>query len=80
MNKNETRAIIETEKILFEIAKLDEKKQEHFLHSLENILNKQEIESITIGIAYFRLLLFPELKNAMMEAMGKELYKTFNKE
>ena len=63
------------EEVLFEVAKLEPKKQNAFLESLKGVLSDKELEAVAIGISYFRQLLDPKLKKAMMDAVAKELLK-----
>ena len=65
-------------KLLTELAKLDNEKQALFFQSLQGIITENEKQALQVGIAYFRLLMFPELHNAMKTALSQELYTSFN--
>lgn len=76
---NKATAANAIESICFQIAKLDGKQQSEFIDSLRNTLNEKEIEALQIGIAYFRMLLDGELRNAMKAAIASKLYQEFNR-
>ena len=65
------------EKFCFELAKLDNEKQEEFFNCVKDTITQEEKRALQIGIAYFRLLLFPELKEAMQAAILEELKAMF---
>ena len=68
------------ENLCYEIAKLEISEQSKFIDSLRSVLTHKEIESLQIGIAYFRLLMDDKFKNAMKSALASELYKEFRKQ
>lgn len=68
----------EESKLFMELAKLDNEKQALFFESLQWIITENEKQALQVGIAYFRLLMFPELHNAMKTAIAQELYTNFN--
>lgn len=65
------------EQICFEIAKLDGKRQAQFIDSLKGKLSENEIHSLQIGIAYYRMLIDSKLQAAMKTTIANELYKEF---
>jgi len=68
------------ESICFQAAKLDAKKQAEFIDSLTEILTENELKAMQIGIAYFRMIIDGELRNAMKAELASELYKEFRKQ
>lgn len=68
------------EELLFTAAKLSPEGQREFIDSLRDVLTDEELLAIETGIAYFRLLLYPELKDAMQKTIAEEMYKKFNME
>ena len=78
MNKEKASNAIES--ICFQVAKLDGKKQAEFIDTLRDTLNEKELQALQIGIAYFRMIIDGELKNAMKTAIASELYKEFKKQ
>lgn len=69
----------EIDKFLFNAAKLNGKQQKELINSLKDILTEKEVESLLIGIGYFRMQMYPGLKSAMKESISTMLYKEFNK-
>ena len=61
------------EKLLFELADLDEKQQADFFDKISSACNEKELQALKIGIAYFRLLKYPKLKSAMQAALAETL-------
>ena len=70
----------EIDKFLFNAAKLNGKQQEELVNGLKDILTGKEVESLLIGIGFFRMQMYPELKSAMKESLSAMLYKEFNNE
>ena len=64
--------------LLTELAKLDSENQTLFFESLQGIITENEKQALQVGIAYFRLYMFSELRNAMKAAIAQELYTGFN--
>lgn len=65
------------ENICYEIAKQDSEKQIEILDFLKRECTQDEYNAIAIGISYFRMLLYPDLKEAMMQVVLDELRNTF---
>lgn len=65
------------EKICYEIAKQDGEKQIEIMNFLKRECTQDEYNAIAIGISYFRMLLYPDLKEAMMQVVLDELRNTF---
>ena len=78
MNKEKASYAIES--ICFQIAKLDAKQQTQFINILRDTLNEKELQALQIGIAYFRMIIDGELRNAMKATLASELYKEFRKQ
>lgn len=68
------------DKFLFSAAKLNKKQQKELVIGLKDILTEKEVESLLIGIGFFRMYMYPELKSAMKESLSSMLYKEFNNE
>lgn len=68
------------EKLLFDIAELNKKQQADFFDKISSVFTEKELQALKIGVAYFRLVKNPELKNAMKNALAKQLYNDFNME
>lgn len=66
-------------KICFEIAKQEHAKQKEIMDMLKSDYSQEEYNAILIGVSYFRMQLYPELKETMMQAICEELYAEFNK-
>jgi len=67
------------QKICYEIARQDIKTQDDIMQFLKSNYTEEEYNCLSIGVAYFRLHIHPELKEAMMDAISSELYKTWKK-
>ena len=65
------------DELLFKAAQLNQDQQHDFLQRLSGVLTAEELQAVAVGIGYFRLLLFPELKQAMQQEMAAELLKEF---
>ena len=65
------------EKICYEIAKQDGEKQIEIMNFLKRECTQDEYNAIAIGISYFRMFLYPDLKQAMMQAVLEDLKKIF---
>lgn len=78
MNKEKASHAIES--ICFQIAKLDAKQQTQFIDTLRDTLSEKELQALQIGIAYFRMIIDGELRNAMKATLASELYKEFRKQ
>lgn len=74
------KACYAIESICFEIAKLDASKQAMFIERLQGVLTEKELTALQIGIAYFRLLIHDDLRNAMKAMLAQELYSEFRKQ
>lgn len=77
---NKEKASYAIENFCFQVAKLDAKQQTQFIDALRDILNEKELQAVQIGIAYFRMLIDGELRNAMKAAIASELYKEFRRQ
>lgn len=66
------------EVFLYEVAKLSPSAQEALVGLLEGTLSPDEIRALKVGIAYIRLLVDDQLRNAMKSAMAEQLYNEFN--
>lgn len=66
-------------KVCYEIARQDQKKQDEIFAFLKSVCNAAEYNALMVGIAYCRIMLYPELKNAMMESLSAVLYAEFNR-
>ena len=78
MNSNKAAAAIES--VCFQIAKLDAKKQAMFIDALRGTLTCAELQALQIGIAYFRMILDGELREAMKATLAGELYQEFRRQ
>lgn len=67
------------QKICYEIARQDIKTQDDIMQFLKSNYTEEEYNCFAIGVAYFRLCIYHELKAAMMDAISSELYKTWKK-
>lgn len=67
------------ENICLEIAKQKHEKQVEIMDYLKETCSAEEYKALAIGIAYFRLLMYPELNRAMKETLSFMLYEEFNK-
>ena len=65
------------EKLCYEIAKQDGEKQIEIMDFLKRECTQDEYNAIAIGISYFRMLLYPDLKQAMMQTVLEDLKKAF---
>ena len=59
------------EKLCYEIAKQNSEKQIEIMDFLKRECTQDEYNAIAIGISYFRMLLYPELKQAMMQVVSE---------
>ena len=66
-------------KVCYEIASQDQKKQNEIFAFLQSACNEEQYKAFMVGIAYCRIMLYPELKNAMMESLSAMLYTEFNR-
>lgn len=66
-------------KVCYEIARQDRKKQNEIFDFLKSACNEAEYDALMVGIAYCRIMLYPELKNAMMASLSAMLYEEFNR-
>ena len=66
-------------KVCYEIARQDQKKQNEIFAFLKGACNAEEYKAFMVGIAYCRIMLYPELKNAMMASLSAMLYEEFNR-
>ena len=64
----------EEARFFMEAAKLSPEAQAELIAKLSEHCTKAELRAIEIGIGYFRLLLFPALRSAMVEALAREFY------
>ena len=69
-----------SETVLFEVVKAE--KEQEFINLLKNssVFTSEEIKAVETMIAYFRMLYYPKLKQAMKTALSETLYKEFNKQ
>lgn len=65
------------EKIVFTIASQNENTQEEIMQALKNQFTEEEYKVILIGVSYFRMLNNEKLKEAMKDAICKQLYFEF---
>ena len=66
-----------SEEFLFKLSALDAKHQKEFMESIETITTEEERTALLIGIGFFRLLRFADLKEEIEKSMAKELYEEF---
>ena len=66
------------EKFLFMAADLNAEEEAEFFEQISTVCSFDEMQALKIGIAYFRLLKYPELKQAMKAAISEELFRAFN--
>lgn len=72
--------IPELEKMLFIVAGLPAELQEEFFERIAGTLSRVEMRALYTGVAYFRMLKYPELKKAIKDALARELYEQFTGE
>lgn len=65
------------EKICFEIAKQEHAKQNEIMNALKSECSQEEYRAIAIGVSYFRMMLYPDIKQAMMQSILEELKTVF---
>ena len=70
----------EEARFFMEAAKLSPEAQAELIAKLSAHCTEAELRAIEIGIGYFRLLLFPALRSAMVEALAREMYTRENGE
>lgn len=73
------RAAYAIESICFQVAKLDGRQQAAFIESLRGVLTAHELQALQIGIAYFRMIIDGELRDAIKAALAEKLYKDFRR-
>lgn len=78
MNKGNAAAAIES--ICFQVAKLDGQSQTAFIDNLRGVLSESELQAMQIGIAYFRMIIYGDLRKAMQAELAAELYKQFRQQ
>ena len=66
------------EKVCYEIAKLDSERQKEFFNEISSALSEEEIKALYIGVSYFRMIMYPELKKVIAEAIYKQLINKNN--
>ena len=70
------KTMVET---LYELAKLGKEKQAAFFDSLSDVITDDEKRALLVGVAYFRMIMFPDLQKAMKQSLSAVLYTEFNK-
>ena len=69
--------MVEYENFCFRAAKLTHEQQAELLDKIRPLVTAEQLQALQIGIAYIRLLMYPELKQAMKTAICAELMNTF---
>ena len=62
---------------LYTAAQLNARQQDELIENLRTIFSASEIVAIQTGIAYFRMLLYPRMKDEICREMAAQLYKVF---
>ena len=64
-------------KFLFMAADLNASQQAELFEKIGSFFTQEELQALKIGIAYFRLLKFPELNQAIKADVCNALYQQF---